>query len=274
MEAQTEQKRYSCDVCGASFLSEETLNAHVDSSHKKTRAYKCNECGRTFNRLYHLKRHVMIHPNGNELLDSIIPDTNEVCKICGQVFPKRYQLKAHIAEVHSTEPMYECSVCGLHFKTNHILKQHFKKFHSDEKKKSYKCEYCDAEFDLMSQLVAHKHENHPRPYVCDECGAEFKRKSNLTEHMKRHQTPVTERKTYICPVEGCGSSFTRKSNLKTHMSSIHGGILPYACDICGKDFLYPSLLQKHMETAHGDNHEEIIELGEEVFEAIQKDLEK
>ncbi|EAY11826.1 Zinc finger, C2H2 type family protein [Trichomonas vaginalis G3] len=272
-DTEEHQPSFLCDICGAKFLTQETLKAHIDSSHNKQRLYTCPECNRTFNRLYHLKRHVLIHANGQELLESITPDTNEVCKYCGKVFPKRYQLKAHIAEEHETEPIYECSVCKAKFKTNHILKQHFKKFHSDEKKKSYKCEHCGAEFDLMSQLVTHKHEQHPRPYICNECGAQFKRKSNLTEHMKRHQQPFTERKTFICPVEGCGKAFTRKSNLRTHMSSIHGGVLPHACTLCGKDFLYPSQLQKHMESAHSENHEEILDLGEEFFDSIQKDLQ-
>lgn len=249
--------KFKCSICGACYDSKETLDTHVESDHNKVKTYRCPECNRTFNRMYHLKRHIQIHDNPQSILDSVVPDTNEVCKICGEKFTKRHYLRDHIAKAHMSPRQYKCDVCGGEFKTEHILKQHQQKMHGENAKK-YKCELCDEIFCKMSDLSNHKHEKHPKPYICEKCGNCFARKTNLTEHMKKHDKPRDARKMFHCPVEGCNSSFTRKSNLQTHIDTIHKNVLPYACEKCGKDFRYPSLLQKHMEIAHGDVPEPII----------------
>ena len=260
---------FRCDVCGIDFKEKETLEAHIDATHNKNRQYTCSECGRSFNRMYHLKRHFKVHENCEELLAAVQGnEKKEKCPICGEVFQKRFQVKQHMAETHGADKVFHCEICGENFKTEHIYKQHCQKMHENPERKLYKCEYCEMTFDKMSLLIKHKHSEHPKPYKCEQCGAEFKRKQGLTEHMKRH-SPKEERKVFVCPIEGCGKSFTRKNNLKTHMASIHGGVLPYACDICGKDFLYPSQLAKHKEIAHQDQPE-VIELGEDFLDSVQK----
>ena len=55
-----------------------------------------------------------------------------------------------------------------------------------EKKKPYKCSFCDADFPQSQNLRNHiiaVHEK-KKPHLCSLCGMSFADKSNLTNHIR------------------------------------------------------------------------------------------
>lgn len=256
-----QEKLYECNECHMKFKREASLAAHFDSVHapKIAKDYLCPECDYKSSSLSHLKFHLSKHhKNPEELLKKAVESRYFTCPHCSKKFKQLNTLHEHVANDHENRKPYACDICGNEIKTLRLYKQHMGRHEMNKSK--YKCNLCDAEFPQQILLFKHIRENHPKSHICEICGASFKRKENLDQHMRKHESTVEERKKFVCPVEDCKSTFTRESNLKTHMKSVHGGVLPYTCEICGKGFLYPSLLCLHMESHEQKPEPEIINL--------------
>lgn len=258
---------YECKECHLKFKREASLAAHFDAAHaeKVPPSYSCPECEYKTPHLGHLKFHITKHhSNPDELIEKAIKSRYFYCPHCSKKFNHINCLHEHVALDHENRKPYACDICGNEIKTLKLYKQHMSRHEKNASK--YQCNFCDASFPQQNMLFKHIRENHPKHHVCNVCGANFTRKENLTQHMKKHEQSVNERKTIVCPIEGCKATFTRESNLKTHLKSIHGGVLPYACEVCGKEFLYPSLLSLHMESHEQKPEEEIIDLDESILD--------
>lgn len=55
-----EQRHHACDVCHKTFISSVDLNVHL-KTHDPDRKFDCEVCGREFNRVNNLQRHMMVH---------------------------------------------------------------------------------------------------------------------------------------------------------------------------------------------------------------------
>ncbi|OHT14463.1 Zinc finger, C2H2 type family protein [Tritrichomonas foetus] len=266
---------FECEVCQMTFKRESSLAAHFDALHasKIAAEYHCSECDFKNAHLGKFKQHLKKHENPEELLKQAIDSRFFICDKCSQKFRHFNTLRAHVALEHENRKPYSCDICDVEFKDIRSYKQHQAKHEMYQNKElKYKCSNCEASFPKQIELFRHIKESHPKPHVCDICGAAFKRKENLTSHLKKHNSSVAERRTFICPVEGCKATFTRNSNLKTHIKSIHGGVQPYTCEICGKDFLYPSLLENHRKSHEKLPEPEVITLDESFFEGPDGNL--
>ena len=65
------------------------------------RPFSCDQCGRKFIRITHLRRHMRIHTGERPFL----------CHICGRRYARGDYLRAHI-QAHRKERMHKCKVCG------------------------------------------------------------------------------------------------------------------------------------------------------------------
>ncbi|KAH0789315.1 zinc finger protein [Histomonas meleagridis] len=262
MEA--ENPKFSCPYCVLTFKREGSLHAHIDCIHgdmfQKTKSYHCPLCDYTGTKS-HLQQHIKAyHKNSEDIIEEAIQRKYFVCPFCSQTFKKIHTFRQHTAIIHEHKKPYSCDICGQEF----LSLLNYKRHPCLKKSKDIKCSYCDAKLSSRKELTRHLKEEHKKPHVCPECGATFSISANLKQHMQKHSGSPTSRRKFACPVDGCNSAFTRQTNLNTHIKTIHGGVLPYTCDVCGAAFLYPSLLAKHAESHIKQPEPEIIEF-DDVF---------
>ncbi|XP_065363937.1 zinc finger protein 37-like [Calliphora vicina] len=142
------------------------------------------------------------------------------------------------------------------------------------KRREYKCEPCQLEFENLQEQKLHRTEVHDEKYPCSVCPKELKSLPALHQHMKLHN----EQPAFQCEIcqktfnqkahyqyhmnvhnnvrnfkcSECEKSFITKTDLKVHMRS-HNGHRPYVCNICGKDYLMMEHLKTHLLT-HTDQY--------------------
>ncbi|XP_066588450.1 zinc finger protein 354C-like isoform X2 [Prorops nasuta] len=89
-----DQKNHMCDVCHKSFSLAADLAMHK-KYHDPDKKFDCEVCGREFNRLNNLQRHMMVHQQqqgGNEEILS--------CDVCGITYKFMSSLTRHMVTTH------------------------------------------------------------------------------------------------------------------------------------------------------------------------------
>uniref|UniRef100_A0A8C1E406 C2H2-type domain-containing protein n=1 Tax=Cyprinus carpio carpio TaxID=630221 RepID=A0A8C1E406_CYPCA len=150
--------------------------------------FKCVFCGKSFEYLSHMTRHMRKHSG----------EKPYICTVCGKRFAQKTYLTTH-QRTHSGERPYSCMECGkTHMRT-----------HSGEK--PFVCTVCGKRFAQKTYLRIHQRTHSgERPYSCMECGKSFAQKSSLNVHLRSH----TGEKPYSC--SECGKSYAYKQGFNTH----------------------------------------------------------
>ncbi|XP_054007342.1 zinc finger protein 652-A-like isoform X1 [Hylaeus anthracinus] len=88
-----DQRSHTCDVCHKSFLHATDLSLHK-KNHDPDKKFDCEVCGREFNRLNNLQRHMMVHQQqgANEEILS--------CDVCGITYKFMSSLTRHMVTTH------------------------------------------------------------------------------------------------------------------------------------------------------------------------------
>ncbi|KAJ9581803.1 hypothetical protein L9F63_003872 [Diploptera punctata] len=219
------EKRFSCTICGKSFMRRTNLNAHMGVRHTHIRPHVCDQCGKGFVLRWDLTLHQRIHAG----LFS--------CEFCNKAFTVQGKLDRH-RRTHTGERPFPCTTCGKAFGDKRNLESH-QRTHSGER--PYVCGICGRSFRVRSHLSDHRRvHSQEAPFICDICGKSFKWKTNLNIHLKVH---AGER----FPCNECGREFKRRADLVKHRRS-HSGDRPHVCGICAKGYGDKAMLQKHMKS--------------------------
>ncbi|XP_053472430.1 zinc finger protein 408 [Ictalurus furcatus] len=256
-----------------------------DIENLRERKYKCDECGKTFFQLCHLKKHKFTH---SELKPY-------ACKVCEKRYRSKESYHAHLL-LHSGQRPYKCQHCDKSYGLKRDLKEH-QVLHTGEK--PFVCDVCGKGFARRPSLRAHRavHEakwvprikcpecakelanqnslrahmclhTGERPYACPHCAKCFRQRFNLQGHLRRHtgekpygcphcelrfsQAPELKRhlichtgEAYLCPV--CGKALRDPQTLRAH-ERLHADDRPYKCQDCGKGYTLATKLRRHMKS--------------------------
>ena len=174
MRIHTDERPFTCHVCGKQFRDSGGLSRHLKDVHAKLKNFTCDICSKSFASKATREDHRRTHTG----------ERPYVCDSCGKTFKSKASLYIH-SKLHTDEFPHPCSYCNKKFRRRQEMLAHVTT-HTGEK--NYGCDVCSKRFRVKSELVRHKLiHSETKPFVCVECGLAFRQKRYLNNHIKsRH----------------------------------------------------------------------------------------
>ncbi|XP_035432412.1 zinc finger protein 271 [Spodoptera frugiperda] len=141
------KKKFLCDICGKTALSNASLLIHK-ATHENVFPYKCDICpyqGRTMDLLKVHKR-------------SHLADKPFKCTQCPKATTTSSNLAKHMRHVHSNTRPFKCSYCDKAFSYQHDMKRHVKDIHL--RQGTVECNICCKKFNTKKILQGHRWKIH------------------------------------------------------------------------------------------------------------------
>jgi KRAB domain-containing zinc finger protein len=212
---------YKCEKCSKEFVKRQSFRYHLQTAHTDQKNFQCTQCSYCTKTLSLLNRHIeRVH---DKLLSHMCPE-------CGKQFCAATQLTLHKRRVHQ--------------KTNKQSKP----------KSEFKCEKCEASFDLKLRLTKHLQSHHniepDRKYICDECGKSFSQTSGLQTHIKFEHPSNEDLNNVECLCLVCKVKFETSNDLNKHQIDKHDKLESKDCDHCETRWTSSETLKKHIAETH------------------------
>ncbi|XP_034479334.1 zinc finger protein 664 isoform X2 [Drosophila innubila] len=139
---------------------------------------------------------------------------------------------------------YNCEYCAGKYTTIKYLNIHLKMSHPHPK--GFKCNDCDATFDVDRALESHRRKVHTE-FTCKLCDKIYKSSRTLLRHVQGH----SGLRQFKCDYDNCGKSFVSQHNLTSHRR-VHSTDRNYVCELCGYRSRYRDALIVHRRTHTGE----------------------
>ncbi|XP_008551241.1 zinc finger and BTB domain-containing protein 17 isoform X1 [Microplitis demolitor] len=97
--AAEQQRGHTCDICNKSFMTPTDLMVHK-KNHDPDKKFDCEVCGREFNRLNNLQRHMMVHQQVREKAAQGQSQEILSCDVCGITYKFMSSLTRHMVTSH------------------------------------------------------------------------------------------------------------------------------------------------------------------------------
>lgn len=194
--------KYTCDMCGRSYMTFEALKYHIRCSHSGKNV--CRKCWTEFPTLQDKRDHIRATP-------SCMPFC---CLNCGERFLSWELKQKHLVSNHGHPARdYSCPECEEKFSVRKRFYNHYKLTHTDS---GFVCSCCGLKFGTKGQLDDHRvGHTGEKDFMCRVCLKTFSRQKSLKQHMWIH----SETKRFLCVV--CDKQFAQKVSLVGHMKSYH-----------------------------------------------------
>ena len=150
-----QDKKYSCDLCSASFLTRSNLTRHA-VSHTDLKEFVCETCGKAFKEPGALRQHSYCHG-----------PAKFGCGECEQQFTSPLYLARHTSRLHpqaGRQPLH-CTECDRGFPLKHQLEQHIQAVHRQVK---HRCPHCNLLIGRRSSVNRHIKKGRCRATVAPE----------------------------------------------------------------------------------------------------------
>ncbi|XP_041983767.1 zinc finger protein 62 homolog isoform X2 [Aricia agestis] len=235
--------RFSCELCGYTFVSERGVRAHKNKSHvldvqvELTGPY-CEECKLRFASDEAYQRHLTqssVHSSDSN------PSRvrNEIHYTTDKVQPRK-----------RVNPV-PCEECGEQQVSYRAYARHFRAAHPGLVRTKFRgncmCEQCGRRFPCAALLREHMawHEDVKR-HRCDVCDKTFSTKYQLGKHRLKHGSQPLP--TYPCP--HCERTFSSPANRARHVKTVHERSVRFECKICDKEFTTMESMRNHIDHVH------------------------
>ncbi|KAG8126002.1 hypothetical protein E2320_021284, partial [Naja naja] len=224
------KRRHRCEECGKAFLQVCHLKKHhfVHTDHKP---FLCTECGKSYSSEESFRAHMLGHSGVRPF----------PCPQCHKTYGTKRDLQEHQV-LHTGQRPYVCPDCGKSFARRPSLRIH-RKTHQVKQPSSTSSAYHHSvsKADLRGHLRLHTGE---RPYRCHFCGDAFPQRPELLRHLISHTGEA-----HLCTV--CGKALRDPHTLRAH-ERLHTGERPFRCHLCPKSYPLATKLRRHQKAHHGD----------------------
>ncbi|XP_023127069.2 histone-lysine N-methyltransferase PRDM9-like isoform X1 [Amphiprion ocellaris] len=221
----------TCDDCGKSFKQIPHLRRHKLCVHSNRRPYCCPHCRRSFSQASGLIRHQLVHrkqavikdPHEDELLGEEDSETPRL-ELFNAADPA---VSEEIKELNGSENLQEAVDVADVANTS-----------ADEAETpQWSCSDCSKSFTNEASLKKHKVTVHERlrPYVCTVCQKCFGQYNDLTRHLQCHQKQNKRRGTMNEDPEDSAT------------------MMPFSCAECSLAFPSVENLQQHINEHHSED---------------------
>ena len=222
-------KRFTCDICQATFKDRSTINQHMKKVHPEIqKEYSCETCPKVFKYHYSLEEHVRNQHNAE-----VISKGTSHANVSTQ---RSKKLMTSASKAH------KCTDCPMEFTSQLRLKKHVKKVHSRTGSGTMtSARSLKIRTGIRSKTV----NSSGKIFKCDSCLKEFTNRNSFRQHVKATHQGLKHK------CELCEATYTYKTHLQDHMNEKHlGKVLP--CDLCQATFKARWAIRKHMKRAHPD----------------------
>ncbi|XP_041983733.1 zinc finger protein 836-like [Aricia agestis] len=235
--------RFSCELCGYTFVSERGVRAHKNKSHVLDaqgvlEGPYCEECKLRFASDEAYQRHLT--------QSSVHSSDDDPCRVRNEIHytTDKVQPRKRVNPV-------PCEECGEQQVSYRAYARHFRAAHPGLVRTKFRgncmCEQCGRRFRCASLLREHMawHEDVKR-HRCDVCDKTFSTKYQLGKHRLKHGSQPLP--TYPCP--HCERTFTCPANRARHVKTVHERSVRFECKICGKEFTAMASMRNHIDHVH------------------------
>lgn len=194
--------KYTCESCGRSYLTTETLRHHIRTAHSSK--HICRKCWKEFTSAQERREHIKSSKRCWQFC----------CIHCGERFISWEQKYQHLVDLHGQKKTtYSCPDCSKTYESRSHFYSHYKIEHTND---SFVCSGCGMKFSTKRRLEDHRivHTGQ-KDFKCNVCSKSFSRKKSLVQHMWIH----SDAKRFACFF--CDKRFAQKFALKGHIKSNH-----------------------------------------------------
>lgn len=277
----SEQRRYSCTICGRQHDSRKKLITHV-SIHNVDPSYDPASFVQLNSNYYN--ENLNSNEGNEQIADGEVEDGEKVdCYICYKSFPNEDHLIRHQRNAHKSDPavaigestansngpgsngngnraqyhlFFICELCGSSYPSKWERWLHVSSVHGNEP--SIKCEREDCAKIFATKSLRNEHAQHhmiqgSSPNTCEICGKLWGSRVDYWKHvMGVHSDTVP----LICGV--CLKVFSNVLQLSSHVKTNHWPLTngDFSCDICGRPYSNKSKMSRHRKIhgLDGDGH--------------------
>ena len=133
------EMQFACNDCDFVSTSAAVLTRHASAEHRIEKPHKCPQCGRAFDEIGNMRKHMLIHEKEPALQ----------CDRCSYKANQLVLLKSHVRSAHQNL-WYFCEQCEYMASQKSKLKTHIQMHHDRIRCEGDRCQYRNCKKDKLN----------------------------------------------------------------------------------------------------------------------------